>query len=151
AERRPRTPAPLSVSVSPSRRPPGTVRRPNDAKGTPGRARRTGDPRRHSPPGVACISGAARQRARVRVLPRSLGAPSAPARRRPPPVGRPAGTPGGASACRGLAVEDRLLHLADRLRDLDLARAGDRAVVDRAAAPDTRLAVQDVETLLCRT
>src|SRR5690606_951499 len=137
--------------------PPGTVRCANDARGTPGKARQTGDPRRRLPPGVACISGAAEeaQQGRCPLPPgwRSAGtrstAGAAMALRSPTAIRRQPQRRG-ASTRRGLAVEDRLLDLADRLRDLDLARTRDGAVVDRPAAPDTRLAVQDVEALLRR-
>lgn len=59
------------------------------------------------------------------------------------------------SACRrrrvadrfgaGATFKDRLLHLADRLGDADLARARFRAVEDRAAAPHPLAVVQGVQ------
>jgi hypothetical protein len=53
----------------------------------------------------------------------------------------------GGIAGQSLPVQDRLLHLADRLGDLDLARAGLGAVEDRAAAPDALAVVQDLQPL----
>src|SRR4051812_3795465 len=46
--------------------------------------------------------------------------------------------------------DQRLLHLGDRLRDLDTARAGVRAVERGAAAPHAVLVVEDFEALLAR-
>src|SRR6476646_4409067 len=47
------------------------------------------------------------------------------------------------------AVHDSALDLFNRLRDVDAARAGLGAVVDRAAEPDTVAVAQDVEAVGC--
>src|SRR5690606_21080626 len=78
------------------------------------------------------------------------------ASRRPPRRRRRPGTRGagasetGRSADRdvGLAAQHGLLHLGDRLRHLDAARARLRAVEGRAAAPHALLVVEDVEAHL---
>ena len=49
-----------------------------------------------------------------------------------------------------VALEDRLLHLADRLGDADLAGAGLGAVEDGAAAPHAFAVVQDLQPLVGR-
>src|SRR4051794_6004726 len=69
----------------------------------------------------------------------------------PGPLTCPARGPG---PCRALtrgrsdgAREQRALDLLDRLRDLDAAGAGLRAVEGRAAAPHALLLVEDLEAL----
>ena len=59
-------------------------------------------------------------------------------------------TPAAGASLLHAAAEDRLLHLGDRARDLDAARARIRAVERRAAAPHALAVVEDVEAHLRR-